>query len=587
MKYIKKCKEFLKMLNVILNRKQKYMSVLVLCVIVLTGVLELLGISIIFPFLSVIINQEFIEENGYFKQLVDVFSFVNKDNIVICFLVIIIFIYGTKNCLVLLSNYIRLSYENQIQKEISDKMLRFYLYKPYGEIVNINTAEVLRGINNDVTGVYYTVQSVFNIISYIFTISLILIYLMITDIMTSIGAMVIAMVSIFILLCGMKKTIQTNGRIFNKSMYNSTKAATQAMGGIKEISTYRRNESFLEKYKLATEEQRKAQLKYRFLQSSPTPIIETVFVIGLMVIILYKISIGSDMKEMIPQLAVFAMAFIRIMPLVSNITANFTNIVYYKPSFFNAYNNMKNNVIVNDMYDMKEEERFVFKDKLEIKDVHWRYEEARENVLQGVNIEIVKGESIALIGESGSGKTTLADIILGLMKPNNGCVLADGINIYDMQNRWAKQIGYVPQNVYLLDDTIEANIVFEATKTVEKEKIWEILKKVQLEEFIRSLPEGLSTIVGERGVKLSGGQIQRIAIARALYMNPEIIVFDEATSALDTETEEAVMEAIESLHGSKTMIIIAHRLSTIRACDKIYKIENGRCLQKKYEEIVS
>ena len=192
-------------------------------------------------------------------------------------------------------------------------------------------------------------------------------------------------------------------------------------------------------------------------------------------------------------------------------------------------------------------------------------------------MEIKKGDSVAIIGESGSGKTTLADILLGLYKPEEGEVLVDGQEIYLNLKQWAQIISFVPQNVYLLDDTIRENIVFGQSKA-DDNRIWDALEQAQLKDFVRNLPEGLDTVVGEAGIRFSGGQRQRIAIARALYSQPDILLLDEATAALDNDTEAAVMEAIDSLKGKKTLIIIAHRLSTIKNCNKVYEVKNGKII---------
>lgn len=196
--------------------------------------------------------------------------------------------------------------------------------------------------------------------------------------------------------------------------------------------------------------------------------------------------------------------------------------------------------------------------------------------MAGLSLIIKKGESLALIGESGAGKTTLSDVILGLLKPELGTVKMDNIDIFAIPKQWAGIIGYVPQSVYLIDDTIKENIIFGLENNENNdEAIWRALEQAQLKQFVESLPQQLNTIVGERGIKFSGGQRQRVAIARALYYDPDILVLDEATSALDSGTETAVMEAIEALQGQKTLIIVAHRLTTIRNCDKIYEVKNG------------
>ena len=212
-------------------------------------------------------------------------------------------------------------------------------------------------------------------------------------------------------------------------------------------------------------------------------------------------------------------------------------------------------------------------DRIELKDISFHYPDSDTYIFRHANMEIQKGQSVGIMGPSGAGKSTIVDILLGLLHAESGQILCDGADIFSNYDSWLAQIGYIPQSIYLIDESIRENIAFgiDADK-VSEERIWEILKEAQLDEFIRSLPEGLDTRIGDRGVRLSGGQRQRIGIARALYHNPEILVFDEATSALDNDTEAALMEAINSFHGKKTMIIIAHRLNTIEKCDRIYKV---------------
>jgi ABC-type multidrug transport system fused ATPase/permease subunit len=232
-------------------------------------------------------------------------------------------------------------------------------------------------------------------------------------------------------------------------------------------------------------------------------------------------------------------------------------------------------------------QRISFEDELQVKDVIWKYPSGKKPVLNKLNIDIKKGQSVAFVGPSGAGKTTLADLILGLFKPQEGKITVDGFDIYENLWAWSKMVGYVPQSVFLTDDTIRNNIAFGIDEEmIDDERIWESLREAQLEDFVKNLPDGLDTFVGEGGMRISGGQRQRIAIARALYQNPMILVLDEATSALDNDTEAAVMDAIESLHGTKTLIIVAHRLSTIQNCDVIYEINNGVATRREGIETI-
>lgn len=572
--------------GIILNKKQKRQCVLAFFVILFTAFLEMLGISVLIPFLSVILVPEEIMNNVIIQNIVSILEIDNQTQLLILMGVGIAIIYLLKNACLLFSSYYRLRIENGIQKNLSVFMLSSYLRRPYVELLNINTAEVLRGIGNDVTGVYYIIQSFFQILANAITILLIVVFLITTDFIMSICLLIIALFCVLLLILLMRKKISHSGKVFNRTMYETSKYAAQAMGGLKEILVLNRRNKFTEMYEEACENQRKAQLNYRFLQSSPTPIIESLFVSGLIGAMCIEAVLGVNMINIIPQLATFGLAAIRIMPLVSGITSSMTNVIYYIPSFNNAYYNIDKakKYQKNCFKDAGSNSRLSFKKEIKIDNVVWKYAGAEYAVLNHISMSIKKGESIALIGESGSGKTTLADAILGLIRPDSGRILADGNDIYAAPLHWAKVVGYVPQMVYLLDDTIRNNILF-GSQYEDDIQIWRALEQAQLKEFVEALPEGLDSIVGERGVKLSGGQRQRIAIARALYTNPELLVLDEATSALDTETEETVMEAIENLQGKKTLLIIAHRLSTVRNCDKIYELSNGNIELKTKKEI--
>ena len=315
----------------------------------------------------------------------------------------------------------------------------------------------------------------------------------------------------------------------------------------------------------------------------PKPLIETVCIAGLMGVISIKIARGVDLEYFIPTLSVFALAVIRILPSSSRIATNLSNIMFGWTSINAIYDDLKSvEELQRNQQNKDRNENTVeipFQKQFEISNLFFKYNESDKYVLEDTNITIPKNVSIALVGSSGAGKTTLADVILGVLEYESGDVRVDN-RIIDVTSRnWQKKIGYIPQSIYVLDDTIRRNVAFALEdEEIDDDKVWKALKDAQLLDFVKSLDQGLDTIIGEWGARVSGGQRQRIGIARALYNDPEILILDEATSALDSETEKAVMESIDALNGKKTMIIIAHRLSTIQNCQYVYKIEGGKAI---------
>ena len=291
---------------------------------------------------------------------------------------------------------------------------------------------------------------------------------------------------------------------------------------------------------------------------------------------------------MLPQLSAFAMAAVRLMPSVNRMSASLNSMSYQEPALDKMLEHLavaekwKSQQKASDVASSRMAGKITLDQSAELSDITYSYPNTATPVLLHANMEIPVGKSIGVVGASGSGKTTAVDILLGLLELQNGSVLSDGANIQADYKGWLGHIGYIPQMIYMLDDTIRANVAFGVPeKAIDEDQVWRALEEAQLKDFVQSLPNGLDTTIGERGVRLSGGQRQRIGIARALYPDPELLIFDEATSALDNETEAAIMESINALHGRKTMVIIAHRLTTIKECDMVYRVEDGKIIREE------
>lgn len=592
-------------LDYILDEQQKRGAIAVVICMVLGTAMELMGVSSIYPFLQIMLDADALQEKWYIKWIKGIYPDISLKSLLILIGIVIIIIYIVKNLFLLLSTYVQNAYAARLRKESSVKMLDSYLQRPYQYFLNTNSSVIIRGIGVDIAGVYQILLNCFTIIAEIINIIALAIFLLMTDWFISFGALLLALLCFLGIVIGFKGKIKRAGQDMRHASALRSQYSYQAISGIKEITVLDRRACFVDQFEEAAGMEEKATLINGFVAACPDRILEGACIAGFMTIVCIKIAIGTNLDGFIPVLGTFAMGAFRILPSISKVSSRLNSIIFYKPCLQSTYDNIReiregyktqengsenpiNETLFrfSDVVPQSMQESISFENVLEIKDISWKYLNAKENVLEKLNLTIHKGEAVAFIGSSGAGKTTLADIIMGLLKPQSGTVKLDGRDIFSMPHQWAKIIGYVPQSVFLIDDTIRSNVAFGLRKDlISDDKIWIALEQAQLKGFVENLPDGLDTIVGERGVKFSGGQRQRIAIARALYEDPDILIMDEATSALDNETEAAVMDSIDALQGNKTLIIVAHRLTTIRNCDKIYEIKNGVAIERNKEDV--
>lgn len=587
-------KEVLHKINIILTKEQKLKSISAFIAIVIASILELLGVTIIVPFITAVMNPELIIQSHYFLFVVDLLHIHAPSPTVTLIIlgVLLMLIYLIKNAGLVCSRYIQNSYQYNIQKEISIMMMKSYLNHPYEYFVNTNIAEIQRGLGTDVPGFTNIINVLLGCLAELLTAALILCFILTMDFLTSIGLVVIAFLCVAIIVFGCKNITTRVGIRQREATLEQNKSIYQTFNGIKEIFVMQRKKFFLNTYESAAEKAAGTQKLYSLILSIPERIIEVLVVCGIVAIVCIRILQGYAAEAYISQLAAVAVACFRLLPTLNKLTNGASQLIYFMPCLDSVYGNIidarkyaDKDSNVTTMSDASASP-LVFHKDIEIRDITWQYANTDRNVLEHLSLKICKGESIALIGESGAGKSTLADIIMGLLSPQKGVILIDGQPVKQNWPQWAKLIGYVPQSVYLIDDTIRNNVAFGIPEEeIKDENIWTALKQARLGEYVRGLPHGLDTIVGERGIKFSGGQRQRIAIARTMYYDPEILVLDEATSALDDETEKAVMESIDSLQGKKTLIIIAHRLSTIQKCDKIYEVTDKAVVERNKSDV--
>jgi len=378
-----------------------------------------------------------------------------------------------------------------------------------------------------------------------------------------------------------EKKISQIGAEQQKISASMIKWVNQGLGASKEVKVSGKEDFFINAYTKQSQLSANNSRYMNVLDLVPRLFIETLLVSIVLITMLIIVFQDTDTTYLVSTMALFAMAAFRLMPSINRIVSLITTIRYSQPALKVVYRDLfeekeEVSIIKKDLYAIYKGKK-TFNDSIELQNLTFKYPNQNELSVKDISLTIPIGKSVAFIGESGAGKTTLIDIMLGLFRPEKGRILVDGKNLEEQKEVWQKKIGYIPQSIYLSDDTIRRNVAFGIDDAhIDDQEVWRALQQAQLKEFVEALPGQLDAAVGERGVRLSGGQRQRIGIARALYHNPEILFMDEATSALDNETEKGIMRAIDGLKGEKTLIIIAHRLTTIENCDLVFKINKGR-----------
>ncbi len=569
----------------VFDRKQKRNLVYMAIMIFLQSIAELLGVTIILPFINAIVDPDALMQEPYIRWIYDMLHMDNIEQLIILLAIAIIVIYILKNLFLIYVYDLTYRFAYYGKKKMQNTLMNYYIGKDYTFFLNINSSELIRNINTDPEMFYTAVQNTLQLITELVVSTLIIAYLLVKDIAITIGVAVSVGVMFLFMVKGLRKILMRYGDERRTYSANMLKCMQQAFGGIKEIKIANREKYFQNDFEKQNEIYTYVIKQNAFLSSIPKPIMEALCIAGLMAVIAVKVGVGNaDSKQFVAILGVFAAAAFKLLPSVNKISSYFAAIVHngvvidkVRDEYREIHEHEKNIGLSSDGKAEETEHKIItLNNEIKVENLEFSYPDTEVPVLSNVSIKIPKNCSAAFIGPSGAGKTTFVDLILGILTPQKGKITVDNIDIHEGMRSWHDKIGYIPQTIYMLDDTIRNNIAFGDTEEINDERIWEALKQAQLDEFIREMEDGLDTVIGEAGVRLSGGQRQRIGIARALYRKPEVLVLDEATSALDNETEAAVMEAIDSLQGKMTMLIIAHRLSTIQNCDIVYKVDNGQ-----------
>ncbi len=575
----------IKKLGYIFSRADKIKIFLLTTMIIVGSFLELLAISLFSPFVDMIMNPDSISASSLLSSVFQLFPFEHIEQFLAVIATGIIVIYVVKNIYIIVEKNTIYKFAYRIQRTISTNLLKAYMKEPYTFHLNKNIAVLQRSMQEDTDqfakGILHFMEMAAEAcVCMVLGVYLFIVSKSITVVIA--GLLVICLAVFSYINRKYSRRWGEEGQQYKAKIYQWM---NQALGGIKEVKVLNRDENFIKSYDSYLIRYVRVLRLNRLIGIIPKYIIEMTCMTGLLLAVIVKMFFGQkDLAEFVPQLATFAVAAFRLLPSVGRINEHMSAVIFASPSLDLIYHDLKEIETLN-VEKTERDENWQFREKIEVKRVAYRYPDGEENVVENASFKIRKGEIAAFIGTSGAGKSTMVDILLGLLPPQQGKILADGMDIYKNLPTWQKEIGYIPQAIYLSDDTIRNNVAFGISEDeIDEQAVIHALQQAQLFDFVDTLPEGMDTYVGDRGIRLSGGQRQRIGIARALYHSPEVLVLDEATSALDSDTEAAVMEAIDCLKGQKTIIIIAHRLTTIKNADVIFEVKDGKVVQKSRQE---
>ncbi len=572
----------------IFDRKQKWQLVGLGIMIFIGGLLETLGVSAMIPVVQALLAPDelmgYIDRIPVVKNLCDALSITTVKQVTMALLYGMMAIYVIKNLYILLLTYMQNTFITKNRNRMISRVMAEFLNRPYEKYLGADIPTVFRITDSDIPQTFSLILAMLQLASEAVVTCLIFMVLLLNDPgMTLFIIAVFGLLTLFIVKVFKPRLNRIGAR--NQAIQSRiAKWRIQATYGLKDVKVLNREEFYVRNYYETGKVGAEVARNYAVLNNMPRLLIETVFIVSVLGFLVVYINGGGDITAMVTTISAFAIAAVRVLPSVNRINTYITEIAYTQPSLDFVYDNlqegMKTDAMLAERKAYSQVEKLKLDHQIELDHISFHYPDSDKNIFEDARMIVPKGKSVGIIGTSGAGKSTIVDILLGLLHAQTGMITCDGVDIFKNYESWLAQIGYIPQSIYLIDESIRDNIAFgiDADKIDEK-RIWEVLEEAQLKEFVEELPEGLDTTIGDRGVRLSGGQRQRIGIARALYNDPEILVFDEATSALDNDTEAAVMEAVNSFHGRKTMIIIAHRLNTIEKCDMIYKVENMKLVE--------
>ncbi len=575
----------LKKLNILLDKAQKRAMGWLVVLMVISAALQTLGVGMILPVVQIVMDSQAIDRPGLLHQAYLWLGGGSRMRFSVIVMLGLVLAYVLKNVFLFFQQKATLAFVYSNQFSTSERMMRGYLRRSYEYYLNADTAVIQRNITANVNNMYALILALLQLTSDMIMFLFLVGFLLVEDAVMTILIAVVMVLLLAAIKWVLKPMLQRAAAQHQDCYSGLLKWISQTVQGVKEIKISCKEQYFVDEYLNYGNGYVTAARKNDLYSQTPKLLIETVCVACMIGYIIYMLASGVDSSDMVTTLTAFAAAAMALLPCVNRINNQMNKIDFCEPFLMAVSDDLQEEISgenVDMSYATDTDEKLPVREKIELTDIVYAYPGTEKKIFDHASLTIPIGKSVGIVGTSGAGKSTVVDILLGLLKVQQGQITADGVDVMAHYRAWLKNVGYIPQMIFMLDDTIRRNVCFGVPEErIDEDRLWEALREAQLDEFIRTLPEGLETSIGERGIRLSGGQRQRIGIARALYNDPEVLILDEATSALDNDTEAAIMESINHFQGRKTLIIIAHRLQTIEKCDLVYRVQDGRAVVER------
>ena len=566
----------------LLNQREKRRLILILLLMVVGSIFEVLSLGLVVPIIGLLTKSDYLES---FPFVENIFGDVSQEIFALIAMLVMLVVFSVKTIFLVWKVWVQRGFSNEVTTRISRDLYAIYLRQPYDYFLTQNSSALIRNSQNSNALMDGVIDPLLLVASEGMVSGGLLLLLVWIEPVGTIATLCMFGLGALTFKQATSKRVRRWGEADNFHKGQLLQQLQQGFGGVKDVKMHRRERYFIARYNDHLVGSASVSRRYSVASALPKIGLELLTIICLALLVSVMVTIGNGLNGLLPLLGLFGAASFRILPAINQVIGSFQMVNRSRP----VLNYLSRDLALS-IELMDQSKRKVDKfSELEILDLRFSYSEKLSDTLAGVSLEIKRGEAVGLVGQSGSGKSTLVDVLLGFLPPQNGAVLVNGLNISTSLQWWRSRVGYVPQTIFLTDDTLRRNVAFGLPEDeIDDVAVQDAIRLAQLEEFVASLPEGLNTMVGERGVRLSGGQRQRIGIARALYNNPEVLVLDEATSSLDTETEHGVMQAVQALQGDKTVIIVAHRLSTVEYCDRLYRLDAGRIVDEgTFDEVMN